>query len=165
MIIGRDGLFKKKQKWKRPFANDLPIQDMEKTTIIGSATAKNIGEMYKTDVGTRAFTFIADEPVKYGGSDAGPAPADYLCMALASCKAITIRMYAQRKGWKVASIDVSVNFVKVDPAAASLNTFFCTISLQGELDDKQRKRILEIAKICPIERLVGKKNEVVTVLG
>ena len=138
---------------------------MEKTTIIGYATAKNSGDNYRTDVVTGAFKFIVDEPARYGGCDAGPAPADYLCMALASCKAITIRMYAQRKGWNLAHIDVSVNFVKGDTAAAVSNTFFCTISLQGELDDKQRKRILEIAKICPIERLLGKKNEVVTVLG
>jgi putative redox protein len=126
--------------------------------------AKNTGDIYKTNVVAGAFSFIVDEPVAYGGNDAGPAPADYLCMALASCKAITIRMYAQRKGWNVSHIDVSANFVKGDPAAAAMNTFFCTVSLQGDLSDVQRKRILEIARICPIERLLGKNNDVVTVL-
>ncbi|HEU4902845.1 MAG TPA: OsmC family protein [Flavisolibacter sp.] len=137
---------------------------MEKTKIIGSATAKNSGDIYKTDIVTGAFSFIVDEPVEYGGQNAGPAPADYLCMALASCKAITVRMYVQRKGWNVSHIDVSVNLVKGSQASAAMNTFLCTVLLQGELNDEQRKRILDIAKICPIERLLGKMNDVVTVL-
>jgi putative redox protein len=138
---------------------------MAETKIIGMATARNTGEIYRTGVATGEFNLIVDEPPSYGGGGSGPAPADYLCTALASCKAITIRMYVQRKGWKVEDIDVKVSFVKGDQAASALNTFLCEVKLTGALNNEQRKRILEIAKVCPVERLLGKPNEVVTVLG
>jgi putative redox protein len=137
---------------------------MVETKIIGSASALNNGEIYKTHVVTGAYDFIVDEPQQYGGGATGPAPADYLCMALASCKVITIRMYVQRKGWKVEQVSVNVNFVKGDQATVGRNTFFCEIKVTGELTIEQQKRILEIVKICPIERLLGKSNEVVTVI-
>lgn len=138
---------------------------MDKTNVIGSAEAKNKGEIYHTDLQTGPFHFVADEPVAYGGAGTGPAPVDYLCMALASCKAITVRMYAARKGWKLEEVAIAVNFVNADAANAKGNIFSCEIKLTGELDDAQRKRMLEIAQVCPIERLLGKENTVVTRMG
>ena len=137
---------------------------MDKAKQIGSASARNSGEVYRTSVEVGMFQFIADEPVEYGGGATGPTPADYLCMALASCKVITIRMYARRKGWNVEQVDVSVSFLKTDQEKAGQNRFLCEIRLSGNLDDQQCKRIVEIARICPVERLLGKQNEVVTVL-
>ncbi len=138
---------------------------MDKANVIGSAVAQNRGDLYHTDLQTGPFHFIADEPVAYGGGATGPAPADYLCMALASCKAITIRMYAARKGWSLEQVEVTVNFVKADAATTKVNTFYCELTLTGVLDSVQRKRILEIAQVCPVERLLGKENTVVTTMG
>lgn len=138
---------------------------MDKTNVMGSAVAKNKGVIYHTDLQTGAFHAVADEPVAHGGGATGPSPIDYLCMALASCKAITVRMYAARKGWKLEEVEVKVDFVKADATTASGNTFFCEVKLSGELDDAQRKRMLEIAQVCPIERLLGKENTVVTTMG
>ena len=137
---------------------------MDKKNVMGSAVAKNKGVIYHTDLQTGAFHAVADEPVAYGGGATGPSPVDYLCMALASCKAITVRMYAARKGWKLEEVEVKVDFVKADATTASGNTFFCEVKLSGELDDAQRKRMLEIAQVCPIERLLGKENTVVTTM-
>lgn len=83
---------------------------MEKANLIGSAVAQNKGDLYDTNLQTGPFHFVADEPVAYGGGANGPAPVDYLCMALASCKAITVRMYAARKGWNLDQVEVAVNF-------------------------------------------------------
>ena len=85
---------------------------MDKIKILGSAIAENSGAIYKTSVRSGSDVFIVDEPKEFGGNEEGPAPADYLCMALASCKAITIRMDAKRKGWKLDSVNVKATFVK-----------------------------------------------------
>ena len=137
---------------------------MGEAKIIGSATAINTGGVYKTNLLTHSHELIVDEPKEYGGSELGPAPADYLCAALASCKAITIRMYVNRKGWKVEDINIKANFVKGDQLESGINTFFCEVELTGDLTEEQRKRILEIAKACPIDRLLHKPSEVVTVM-
>jgi putative redox protein len=129
---------------------------------IGSATAINKGDVYRTSLFTAAFKLIADEPVEYGGSETGPSPADYLCMALSSCKAITMRMYARRKGWPAESINVVARFVKGEPSAGSTPAFYCEVELTGQLTGEQRKRMLEIAGVCPIERLLEKSCTVIT---
>jgi putative redox protein len=137
---------------------------MAKSKITGSASAKNNGELYKTSLVTGSFNLTADEPIEYGGGASAPAPIDYLCMSLASCKAITVRMYAQRKEWNVDQVNVNVNFVKGDQMASGLNTFYCEVQLSGNLSDDQRKRLLQIAAACPVERLLTKLSEVVTIL-
>ncbi|MEO6720794.1 MAG: OsmC family protein, partial [Ferruginibacter sp.] len=122
------------------------------------------GHVYKTTMLAGKHELIADEPKEAGGNEEGPAPGDYLCMALASCKAITIRMYAQRKNWELGEIKVKVNLVKGDQLSPGVHTFFCDIKLDSALDDEQLKRILEISKACPIDRLLKKESEVVTVI-
>src|SRR5881275_3543624 len=127
---------------------------MDKTKIIASAEAVNKGEVLTTKLFAEQFEHVADEPEVYGGINEGAAPAQYLCMALASCKAITLRMYAKRKKWPLAEIQVKVNMVKGDQMAAGLNTFFCSIKLVGDLSKEQEKRLMEISKVCPVDRLL-----------
>lgn len=138
---------------------------MDKAKIIAAAEARNNTAGYTTGLSAEGWTALADEPKNLGGNDEGASPAQYLCMALASCKAITLRMYANRKGWKVTQITVNVAMVKGGQGTAGLNTFFCAIKLEGELTKEQEKRLLNISKICPIDRLLQKPNEVVTRLG
>ena len=137
---------------------------MDKTKIIAAAEAKNSGEIYTTKLLTDNREFIADEPLIYGGADKGATPAQYLCMSLASCKAITLRMYVNRKKWKIDEIKVNVSMVKGHQMATGLNTFFCTIKLIGDLTPEQEKRLLEISKVCPIDRLLSKPSDIVTVI-
>ena len=132
--------------------------------IHGSASAENNGEVYKTAATAGEFSFTMDEPVASGGTNAGPSPVDCLCMALAACKAITIRMYVNRKGWKLDKVNIKASFVKAEDMPSGINTFFCTVTVTGDLNEEERKRILHIAGICPIDRLLTKPSEVVTVM-
>jgi putative redox protein len=74
-------------------------------------------------------------------------------------------MYAARKGWKLDKVKVEANFAKGDQAPSGNNTFFCKITLTGDLNAEQRKRILQIANVCPVDRLLIKPSEVVTTLN
>jgi len=137
---------------------------MDQQKIIASAEAENKGEGYTTTLLADNRQYIADEPIGLGGDDQGASPAQYLCMALASCKAITLRMYANRKNWVLEEIRVKVSLVRGDEMPLGKNTFFCSIKLVGTLTDEQEKRMLEIAKVCPVDRLLGKPSEVVTLI-
>ena len=131
---------------------------------IAQAIATNSGAIYATSMQAGAFTMMADEPIGTGGKELGPNPGEYLCMALASCKVITLRMYAGRKNWKVDHIEVKVVHVKGEDDPQE-NVFMCELIVTGELTDEQRQRMLEISKKCPVDRLLGKASSVVTVLS
>ena len=128
--------------------------------ISGVSEAYNTGDLYKTYLKSNNHELIADEPEELGGKNLGPSPGDYLCMSLASCKAITLRMYVQRKQWKVDSINVKASLVKGNHLASGVNTFYCEITVSGDINSDQEKRLAEIAKVCPVSRLLGKQNEV-----
>jgi putative redox protein len=137
---------------------------MNKTNIIASAEAVNKGDLLTTKLFADTFEHVADEPEVYGGYNEGAAPAQYLCMALASCKAITLRMYVKRKKWSLDEIKVKVNMVKGNQMPSGLNTFFCSLKLVGEISKEQEKRLMEISKVCPVDRLLNKPNEVITII-
>ena len=132
--------------------------------VLSSVKAHNGAGVLKTDLQVETFSFVADEPLLYGGQDLGPTPADYLCMALASCQAITLRMYANRKGFQLPSIDVKVDYVKAADMPSRINTFIVEIRLEGTLEPEQRERIEEIARACPIHRLLSHPIELITKL-
>lgn len=138
---------------------------MANTKIVASGEAENNGEIYAAQIRSGEHRWVADEPAVAGGTNAGPAPGDLLCMALASCKSITLRMYAQRKQWNITMINVKVSLMRSDQIPAGPNTFFCEVNVSGDMDEDQKKRLLQIAKACPVSRLLGKTNEVVTVMG
>jgi putative redox protein len=139
---------------------------MGETKLIATAEAENNGEVYTTLSRMRQHAMVVDESTEYGGQDLGPMPGDLLCLSLASCKVITLRMYAQRKGWPVKQIKVAVSLVKgSQQESGGQHTFFCELSLTGDLDEAQRARMLEISKACPIQRLLAKPSEIVTTLA
>jgi len=98
-------------------------------------------------------TLVADEPVAAGGTDTGPRPTQLLAASLASCTAITVEMYADRKGWNVGSLEVDVDVAYDGPAPSN---FAVALKLPPELSDEQRRRLLVIAAKCPVHKvLVG----------
>lgn len=133
--------------------------------VIASAIAINKGQRYATNLVVNEHRFIADELPEYNGQNLGPAPGDYVCAALASCTAITLRMYAERKRWKVDEINVNVKLVKGAEMASGLNTFYCEVKLDGDLTAEQHKRMMEIAKACPVHRMLIKPSDVITIMG
>jgi putative redox protein len=115
-------------------------------------------DRFRTEITTGGKTIIADEPEELGGTDLGPAPGEFLLISLASCTAITLRMYADRKKWPLEKIRVEVNFEKID----NKTIFAREILLAGELDDEQRNRLLQIANSCPVHKTLTNPIEIET---
>ncbi|MGR3641404.1 bifunctional alpha/beta hydrolase/OsmC family protein [Alterinioella nitratireducens] len=100
---------------------------------------------------------VADEPRAYGGTNQGFTPYQFLAAGLGACTSMTIRMYARRKDWPLTGVSVDVTHDKVHAQDASgrgdkIDTFTRRITLEGDLDASQRKRLLEIANKCPVHR-------------
>lgn len=94
---------------------------------------------------------ILDEPSALGGQDAGPSPFQALSAALGACTVMTLRMYADRKGWPLGEISVEVSHSRIPTADSGRRDFFMRdIRLGGALTDEQRARLLEIADRCPV---------------
>lgn len=93
---------------------------------------------------------VADEPKEDGGTDEGPNPQELLAASLASCSAITMEMYAQRKGWDIGDVVVDVDY---EPAQRGSPTKFqMTVKLSKELPEEQRERLMHIVAKCPVHR-------------
>jgi putative redox protein len=97
--------------------------------------------------------WLADEPVEDGGANAGPAPHRLLLSALGACTAITLQMYAARKQWPLRRVGVDLQF-NPEGTPASGNDITRVITLQGDLTDEQRERLLQIANACPIHKVL-----------
>ena len=109
----------------------------------------------------------ADEPADLGGTDMGPTPFEYLAAALGSCTSITVRMYANRKGWPLEGITVDVDHEKsetADETGWKTDIYTRRIKFQGPLDEDQVARLLEIADKCPVHRSLHHVAEVKTEL-
>jgi putative redox protein len=114
------------------------------------ATARRENGTYKHDLEVRDHRLTADEPEDNGGEDTGPSPQELLAASLASCTAITIEMYAKRKGWDIGDIAVDVNY---EPAQRGSPTKFqMSVRLPKELPEEQRERLMQIACKCPVHR-------------
>jgi putative redox protein len=113
----------------------------------------------------RAHEFTADVDAGQGGSDAGPDPHDLYDAALASCKALTVLWYAQKKGLPLQ--DIEVTMVR-DSSQERQGTYklAATLSLQGDLNDAQRRELLSVADKCPVHKLMTSvTTEVTTTLA
>jgi putative redox protein len=124
------------------------------TAIIGT-------DKYRTELTTENKTFAADEPGEVGGADTAPSPPEYLMSALASCTAITLRMYADRKKLEVTKIKVQVAHTKEE----FKSVFTVHVSYEGKLEAEQEKRFLDIAKMCPVHKILSNPIEIETRLS
>jgi putative redox protein len=114
------------------------------------ATARRENGTFKHEVEIREHELLADEPEENGGEDAGPSPQELLAASLASCTAITVEMYADRKGWAVGDLEVNVNY---EPAQRGSPTKFqMEVRMPKELPEEQREKLMQIAAKCPVHR-------------
>lgn len=124
---------------------------------------------FTTDVKAGKHHFRADEPVSVGGADHGPSPYDLLLAALGTCTAMTLRMYADRKGWPLKEVVVQLCHEKLHKEDLGNKSYIDymerSIELKGDLDGKQRKRLLDIANKCPVHKSLHGTVEVHTELG
>jgi putative redox protein len=95
---------------------------------------------------------IVDEPPEIGGQDLGPRPTQLLAASLAGCTAITMELYAERKGWDIGTVEVAVEtaYEKATPSA-----FEVMLRLPAELSDEQRQRLVAIAAKCPVHKVLA----------
>jgi putative redox protein len=114
------------------------------------ATAQRDGARFKHTVTVREHQLMIDESPQSGGNDAGPDPQELLAASLASCTAITVEMYAARKGWDIGHVEVDVNY---SPAERGCPTKFdLVLRLPDTLSDEQVQRLQVIAAKCPVHR-------------
>lgn len=115
-------------------------------------TAELSGAPYRTTLTARGITAVADEPAEHGGQDSGLRPHELLLGALASCTAITLRMYAQRKNWDVGAIRVHAALDRRQSGRAVDSRIHLEVSFGKEIPEEQRERLLQIAGACPVHR-------------
>ena len=114
------------------------------------ATARREDGTFKHTVQVREHQLTVDEPLQAGGEDAGPDPQELLAVSLASCTAITMEMYAARKGWDLGHVEVDVQY---SPAERGCPTRFeLVMRLPEDVPEEQLERLRVIAAKCPVHR-------------
>jgi putative redox protein len=114
------------------------------------ASARRNGGKFRHEIEIRKHESIVDEPKGEGGEDTGPNPQELLAASLASCTAITMEMYAERKGWDIGEVVVDVDY---EPAQRGSPTKFeMVVKLPKELPEDQREKLMQIAAKCPVHR-------------
>ena len=125
-------------------------------TIMSSVIVRENGQgRYQQEIVAGEHRLVADEPPALGGADAGPAPFDYLLSALGACTSMTLRMYAERKSLPLKRVSVALSHDKVEIDAVMRDRIHRDITLEGDLSDEQRQRLLEIANKCPVHRALS----------
>lgn len=109
-------------------------------------------DKYKSTINIEPHNIIADEPTDLGGQDLGPNPVELLLSSLGTCKAMTVRMYADRKEWALDAVEISLSIGSQRSEHQETTFINCHIKFIGDLDDKQKQRLLMIADRCPIHK-------------
>ena len=139
----------------------------ESQTVVGIKGREN---KFLAHVQAGRHSFLADEPEDVGGEDLGPSPYQLLAAALGACTAMTMRMYADRKGWEIDGIKVYLNHEKrysddcadCEKPSSKIDVFDRILEINSQLDEKQLQRLLEIANKCPVHRTLEGEVKVVT---
>ena len=137
--------------------------------VVAQLTREN---NFTTTMKAGKHSFLADEPEDVGGDNLGPNPYDLLASALAACTAMTIKMYSDRKEWKLEQVNVHVDHKKSHKAdceecekkSSRIDHFERSIEIDGDLSDEQCSRLLEIANKCPVHKTLETENFVDTFL-
>ena len=157
--------------WAERYLPEPPAADTEAPGS-GVLVAENGFGIYANEVRAGRHVLHADEPSSHGGTDTGPSPYEYLLAGLGACTSMTLRMYANRKGWPLERVAVRLHHAKihaVDCAECETRTgrvdhIDREIEIDGPLDTAQRQRLLEIADKCPVHQTLTSENVIVTKL-
>lgn len=114
---------------------------------------------YLTEITAKGFRFVSDEPVADGGQGAGPAPYDYILAGLAACTLMTLRMYAERKGWQLGELDLHLSLSKDADKHTHIHR---TLKASAELAPEQWNRLLEICAKTPVTLTLAQGSTITT---
>ncbi len=136
----------------------------------GKVVVEGGAKGYRQLVHAGRHHLVADEPTSVGGTDEGPNPYELLLAALGSCTTMTLRMYADRKGWPLAGVSATLTHQKIhardcedcESADGYIDRIERVMSFEGELDEAQRRRLLEIADKCPVHKTLRGEVTVTT---
>ena len=122
---------------------------------------------FQTGIEVRGTRFLADEPVEAGGNGTGPTPYELLSAALGACTAMTLRLYAGRKGWDLPpfAVEVAHSLVPGGAGGPPRDRFDRHLAFNGAIDEERRAKLLEIADKCPVHRSLMRQAEIVTRLA
>jgi len=118
-------------------------------------------ELYVTEISSETNSLIADEPISHGGKATGMAPMELLASSLAACTCITLRMYANRKQWDLQSIETHINIQSINKQTI----FERNISFKGTISNEQSQRLLDIANLCPVHKLLTNSIKINTFIN
>jgi uncharacterized OsmC-like protein len=144
----------------------------KRSWFVAAVTVTHVpGTTYQTRIDTGDLAIIGDEPVDSGGDGLGPNPYELLLASLGHCTVLTILLYARRKNWPVDGVSVSLKHERVvveeeldsQLIRRKVERIIQEIALQGNLDDGQRARLLEIAGKCPVHRTIAGDLEIIEV--
>jgi putative redox protein len=138
-------------------AADVPADGPDGAVMVEETGAGK----FQVQVSVHGSRFFADEPVDVGGLGTGPSPYELVAAGLGACTSMTVRLYAERKGWPLRRTRVAVRHDKVDGQTPA-DLFDRQIDLEGPLDTEQRARLFEIADKCPVHRTLEAGARVTT---
>ncbi|WP_341220486.1 bifunctional alpha/beta hydrolase/OsmC family protein [Polaribacter atrinae] len=144
------------ERYFEPEENNMVSTDGEQ--LVGHLNL--LEDNFTTSIQTKKHSFIADEPTSVGGDDFGPSPYDFLSAGLAACTVMTLKMYAQRKKWDLQEVFVYITYSKKHSDDLNIDVEKPTrfdhlqkkLKFVGNLDDKQKQRLKEIAAKCPVHK-------------
>jgi putative redox protein len=137
----------------------------------GTVVVQETGEgKFTQRIAAGAHQLRADEPESVGGDDSGPGPYDLVLAGLGACTSMTLRLYAERKGWPLSRVTVTLTHDKIhaedcadcETKSGRLDRIERRLWIEGEIDDEQRARLLEIADKCPVHRTLESEVVVTT---
>lgn len=176
-LDGADHLLSKKEDsqyagsviatWARRYVDTAEDDELKTDHHV---VAQILNEGYTTELKAGIHSLIADEPKSVGGDNFGPSPYGYLLSALGSCTAMTMRMYADRKGWKINEINVHLSHGKdyakdceaCESSSNKIDIIERVIEIDAELTDEQKEKLMVIADKCPVHRTLHNTVQVKT---
>jgi putative redox protein len=146
--------------WASRYVTDKRSSEAGLTVEEGEVVVASVGDGFTHELVAPRHRWLADEPESVGGADRGPSPYELLLGALGACKAMTLRMYANRKGWPLSSVKARLRHGRIHADACEacesdkglVDHIEVKLEIEGDLDDEQRARLGEIADRCPVHR-------------
>jgi putative redox protein len=119
-------------------------------------------EKYQTEVQIGKHYITVDEPEEMNGKDLGPKPTTLLLSSLGTCKAITMKMYADMKNWPLEGIEIALDHSIDKTDNQHITNISIQIKLLGDLDEVQKERILKVSEKCPVQKILSNPIQIST---